>query len=465
VDAAHDVFVRVLRNERRLHSENPTSLINVAGHQDGYALGLLSFAPEIEVHPQIWADELLVANAAAWMGRRTWCSPSPRRGTPGARRGPAASWACASEGAAGGCGPRRPGEWCYAGAVVGVPDIDNVTPFAFEPVFTLDEHGRQVLVPVVKATFDIGDAGLTPAPAQRPVALAGEPYGDPETSSYRWEPEAALPKPATDVVLLGSAVAPAGKATEAMVAVAMGPLRKVVRVVGDRVFFRSMGSIGISSPAPFEQLPLQWERAFGGWDRSDPDAAKHECDPRNPVGRGFRRKGGRFEEGVLCPNLEDPGQPLRGWGDRPAPVGFGFTSSSWAPRPSLGGTYDEGWRKTRAPLLPADFSRRFLSAAAPGLIAPGHLRGDEKAAVSGATRGRPLAFRLPGSPPPEVLVVRDGMSDRRVQTALDSVVIDADARQVILIWKGELALRREPLEVAALQVTGGGAAPGKGVEP
>jgi RNA polymerase sigma-70 factor (ECF subfamily) len=27
VDAAHDVFVRVLRNERRLHSENPTSLL------------------------------------------------------------------------------------------------------------------------------------------------------------------------------------------------------------------------------------------------------------------------------------------------------------------------------------------------------------------------------------------------------------------------------------------------------
>lgn len=341
---------------------------------------------------------------------------------------------------------------------MGDPALDNTTPYAFEPLHLTNEAGRPVLVPCVKSTWDITPSGLTLSPEQAAVSIAGEPYGKPETSSYRYEPECLLPKPATDVVLVGSAVAPRAGTTEVLVALQAGPLRKGVRVLGDRVFFRSVLAVGMTRPLAFERIPLRWERAFGGWDRTSPDERKHACEHRNPVGVGFRPSG-RFEEGLRCPNLEDPARPFKGWGDRPAPAGFGFVSPSWEPRRSLGGTCDERWAKERAPLLPFDFTRRFLSSASPGLTAPGYLRGDEQVVVAGVTADpRGVAFGLPGIPPPTVTVVRDGMRDRLVETRLDTVIVDTDAGKVFMLWKGELALRREPLEVSALEVAAGAGA-------
>src|SRR5437762_614166 len=238
---------------------------------------------------------------------------------------------------------------------MGQADVQNGTPFAFEALFLADEEGRPLLVPVVKATYEISPRGLTLAKEQIPLNPAGESYGEPGESSYRYEPECAFVKLATDVVLVGSACAPRSRTAEMLVAFQLGPLKKGARVVGDRVFFKAMGTIGMSRPMPFERIPLQWERAFGGWDRSDEHASKHEVELRNPVGVGFRARKTRFEDGVRCPNLEDPTRPFKGWGDRPAPIGFGFLSPNWQPRAGYAGTYDESWQKERAPLLPRDF--------------------------------------------------------------------------------------------------------------
>jgi hypothetical protein len=336
---------------------------------------------------------------------------------------------------------------------VGHPAVENGTPFAFEPLFVSDEEGRPVLVPLLKGTWDLGRTGLVLAAEQAKPSLAGELFGDdPATSSYRYEPEGGLPKPATDVVLVASAVAPRPGTAELLVGFQVGPLTKGVRVLGDRLFFKTVGGVGITKPVPFERIPLRWECAFGGWDRSSPDERKHECDHRNPVGVGFRGGGSRWEEGLRCPNVEDPARPLRGWGDRPPPAGFGFVSPSWEPRRPLGGTYDARWEEERAPLLPNDFTRRFLNAASPGLVAPGHLRGDEQVVVSGVLPECGLAFRLPGVPPPEVTVVRDGLRDRKVATRLDTVIVDTDAGKLFVLWKGALVLRKEPLEVSAMRI-------------
>src|SRR5262249_8119313 len=159
------------------------------------------------------------------------------------------------------------------------------------------------------------------AEEQIPVNPAGEAYGDPAESSYRYEPECAFAKPATDVVLVGSAVAPKPGTTEMVVAFQVGSLKKGVRVLGDRVFYKSVGSGGRRKPVPFARIPLQWERAFGGWDRSHSDPKKHTYEPRNPVGVGYRGNGARFEEGLRAPNLEDPTRPLKDFGDRPPPAG------------------------------------------------------------------------------------------------------------------------------------------------
>ena len=64
--------------------------------------------------------------------------------------------------------------------------------------------------------------------------LAGEPCDRRPVSSYKYEPEVALCKPATDVVLIGHAQPPGGGATQVDVGIKVGPVQKVARVFGDR---------------------------------------------------------------------------------------------------------------------------------------------------------------------------------------------------------------------------------------
>ena len=140
-----------------------------------------------------------------------------------------------------------------------------------------DEEGRPLLLLVVKATYTFGDSGLKLADTQVPVKWGGEPRGKPGESSDKYEPGTAFIKPATDVVLLGHAYPPQKDAMEGLVALQVGPLKKAVRVVGERTWFRNMGHIAATRPLPFDKLPLTWERAFGGWDRTD--AAKNGDEP------------------------------------------------------------------------------------------------------------------------------------------------------------------------------------------
>ena len=58
----------------------------------------------------------------------------------------------------------------------------------------------------------------------------------------------------------------------------VGPVRKQVRVFGDREWTGRLLGRSITAPEPFAKLPLVWERAFGG---------VHEADPRE--GQDLRR--------------------------------------------------------------------------------------------------------------------------------------------------------------------------------
>jgi hypothetical protein len=346
---------------------------------------------------------------------------------------------------------------------MGHPSIENPTAFEFDPLFLADEEGRSLFVPVVKATYTIGPHGLTLSEEQVPVNAAGECYGEPGESSYRYEPECAFVKVATDVVLVGHAHAPQRGATEMLVAFQVGPVNKGVRVLGDRLFYKALGMVSMTKPAPFEQIPLQWERSFGGWDRSNPDPKKHQFEPRNPVGVGFRASGAVFHEGLRAPNIEDPAQPFKGWGNRGAPAGFGFTCPNWEPRVALGGTYDEKWQKERSPLLAKNFDRRFMNGAPQGQVAPGLLRGDEPVTVVGASALGRLSFRLPGLGTPKLKVERSGPPDAELALQLDTVIVDTDVMKVFLLWRSNLVLEREPLEIRSMELVWPGAPPAKAV--
>jgi hypothetical protein len=336
---------------------------------------------------------------------------------------------------------------------MGHPIIENRTRFAFEPAFLSDEENCAVFVPIIKATFRINTNGVQElAEEQIPVNFVGEYFDHGGNSSYKYEPECTYMKPATDCVLIGHAHAVRANTVEAAVIFRIGTVQKTVCVFGNRAWIKSLGSVTMTRPVPFDKIPLTYERAFGGWDRHHPNLERHTFEPRNPVGVGFRECWNADEASVQLPNLESPEHLIRDIADRPPPAAFGFLAAHWVPRCKYAGTYDKAWAANRFPLLPIDFDRRFFNAASPGLIAPDYLRGDEPVTVVGAsTRGR-LDFNLPGVPPPRVQVELRGHRMETLVTKLDTVVINTDEDIVILIWRAYLNIRNVPHDVVSVTV-------------
>src|SRR5215468_7533473 len=125
-----------------------------------------------------------------------------------------------------------------------------------------DREGVPVAVAVVKATFSIRPDSLVLSEMQQPVLQDGIPYGEPGKSSYRYEPEAAYFKPATDVVLIAAATPPGGMAERVDVEFSVGSLRKRARVFGDRYWYRSFTGPEVTPPDAFREMPLLYERSF-----------------------------------------------------------------------------------------------------------------------------------------------------------------------------------------------------------
>ena len=337
---------------------------------------------------------------------------------------------------------------------MGPPEITNRTPFAFMPLFISDAQSRPVFVPVVKATYILeNDGRLALDEEQQPVRLEATCYGDPATSSLEYDTEGHFHKPSTDVVLLGCAYAPAGSAVrELQVGFRVGPVHKLVNVFGDRRLTQRAGMSFVSAPQPFLTMPLTYERAFGGWDRSDLDADRHGCEPRNPVGAFYRRNGVKLNSDHALPNIEDPDRLFRRLGDTPPPAGFGFVAPHWAPRCALAGTYDEVWKDTLKPALPADFDLRFFNGASPGLVTPAYLGGDEPVVVLNASpRGREM-FSLPGVPAPVCDFVIRGRGAETLQTRLDTVIVNMDVRRVFLVWRAHVILPDGPLQLTSATI-------------
>lgn len=327
-------------------------------------------------------------------------------------------------------------------------DIINRTPFEVGLFPGLDREGYDEATVLVKGTFDLRGSV---AGEQVAVRHGEQFYGDPARSSVRYECDTSPAKKGTDVILVGHAHA-RRKAPLLEVSLAVGRIRKVARVTGDRVWYRGIGGFEASSPAPFEQMPLTWERAFGGSDTSDPDPSKHAFELQNPVGRGLSAEArGERIEGLALPNIEDPRALMEAPRDRPPPMGFGFVARSWQPRLSLAGTWDEAWRAERCPLLPRDFDPRFHSGAPADQIAEPHLRGGEPIAVVNASPKGDIRLDLPSR---EVSVnVRLKGRDEAHRALLDTVLIEPDEGRLVLSYRATFRCARAFLFLDRVTVT------------
>lgn len=335
-------------------------------------------------------------------------------------------------------------------------DIHNPTPFPALVVPALDKDGREQAVVVLKATFSLRGSELPVAEAQVPLVLGDTHHGEPGRSSVRHASDLCPGKPGTDVVLIGHAHAPAAPVSVLDVDLRVGPLRKVVRVFGDRHYYKSIASHGMSSPARFSKMPLVYERAFGGVDASHADAAHHEREARNDVGLGFvAAKSARSLEGAPLPNLEDPNDLLQGPEHRPAPAGFGFTARHWAPRARLAGTYDARWQAERSPFLPLDFDARHHHGAHPDLISPRPLKGGEPVAIAHVSPyGGPIHFTLPARAFEATVTIKGAPTVLRMQ--LDTVVIEPDEDRVTLTHRAVLSCPKSFLYIDRVRLAEAG---------
>lgn len=323
--------------------------------------------------------------------------------------------------------------------------IHNNSPFRVELDVFPDPTGVDTAYVSVKATFCV-DGQVKVNDEQQPIYCADVYRGEPGRSSIRYPGDRHPCKPATDVLLIGSACSKGGApVTELLVTLAVAELRRSIRVVGDR-FWRHNGVLArVTAPEPFVSMPLVYERAFGGVvERGD---GRIRFEPRNPVGCGFA--GGRSDaemKGSPLPNLEEPDAPYLAVRDRSAPTCFAAVSPDWLPRRTYAGTYDERWQNYRAPYLPDDFDPRFFQAAPVGLVASSYLRGGELVEVSNASPAGLLRFSLPMCRFSVAVFIR-GVSTV-LQPNLETIVLEPDVGRLCMLWRASIACDKRVLDVS-----------------
>lgn len=267
----------------------------------------------------------------------------------------------------------------------------NRTAYAADRGWIRDKHGAEIWVVAVKATYDIApDGTLQVASTQVPV-FAG-PVLDNTSSEMLYDTDLGPAKTGTDVILNGCAHSPTGEPVDELpIGVRVGPLTRMARVFGDRIWRKGVIGHAPGRPEPFVRMPLTYSRALGG---DDPD---HAQSTGNPLGRGLIRP---QNAPFLMPNVEDFHQRLSAPTQRPPVAAFGPVPDHWPWRARYAGTYDEHWFEERRPLLPEDVDERSWRIAPPPMQLGEPLRGGEPVDLMNLTQpgfcpSSRLHFELP----------------------------------------------------------------------
>lgn len=319
--------------------------------------------------------------------------------------------------------------------------VNNLSPYAADRCWTRDRDGSEIWLVAAKATFLIDPDGRTSLASddQLEVFLAPEFRGDPTSSSLLYDADLYRTKTATDVLLNGSAYAPGGEpASEVDVRLRVGEIDKRLRIFGDRVWKKGVMGISPTKPEPFVQMPITYERAFGGHDEADESSEHGSWEWKNPVGQGFAVRAEHLIDRAL-PNVEDPEALITAWNSRPAPVGFGPIAAHWEQRAKYGGTYDEEWERNQMPLLPADFDDQYYQCAPEDQQVAGFLKGGEVVELENLTASGSLRFSIPQMSLgfETEFLFEEGVTTHR--PVLHTVVIEPDVPRVVLVWQSPLA--------------------------
>ena len=307
--------------------------------------------------------------------------------------------------------------------------VKNTTPFPHGTKLTSTRPPQPEMVIVVRGRFDMVHEETMRVPegldALEQGPLSGDVFADPDGKGELLYPsDFADIKLNTDIMVRGTCHTP-GKAPlpRCPVSIEVGTWRKALWVVGSRVWREGLLGARASDPQPFSEMPIGYSRSFGG-----PGFAP------NPAGLGL--------DGIELPNIESAEEPIRTPRDRPSPAGLGPLNPWWPLRAGkVGKKYGESYRKQRAPYYAEDFDWTYFNAAPPDQQLAGFLEGNETIRLQNLNPEHPvLATRLPG------LRIRCFVNDetghfREVRMHLDTVLVETDASQVLLTWRGRTNVR------------------------
>lgn len=333
-------------------------------------------------------------------------------------------------------------------------EIRNHTQFLDSLAIGMGPDRQAHMGCILKATFVIPervDGELLPAEEQLEIMNGDVFFEGDVLGSLEFDADSYVYKPYADIVVNGSAYAPDRRPVNALnVALRVGRYEWAMRITGDRRWLFPTRAVLVplmSDIEPFVQVPLRYERSFGGFDH----LARKWC-PENPIGKGFigRKTRESVHESHL-PNIEDPLDLINSWDDQPRTVGWGFVRKDWAPRSALSGRQIDDLHSEFG--LPADFDHRYFNGANPDLQVP-FLKGDEIIELQHLTPDAYRRFQLPGLTP----VVRisrytsaqaldihfraeeETIEDQPVTTEmldmrLDTLVIMPDKGLLTLVWR------------------------------
>ena len=307
--------------------------------------------------------------------------------------------------------------------------VTNQTRFKAERTFARGVDGAEIWIVAVRATFSIqADGTLVAAKEQEDVCLAPQYFGEPGKSSLRYDMDLVRTKPGTDIIVHAHAHAPEGQPVATLdVGWRVGEVSKSLRIVGDRVWEKRLFGLSPSEPVPFTTMPIRYERAWGGPKTNEPEAPREWS---NPVGVGAIKA-----KGQPLPNCEPFDGATQPPGQR-TPAGFGPVPCDWQQRVKLAGTYDDVWKETRQPLVPADFQDAYFRCAPKDQQCDGFLSGGEEVVLRNLSPEGVLSFQLPRVFLGFTTRIDGGRSHHRGQ--LHTVIIEPDDRRVMMVWQTSL---------------------------
>ena len=245
-------------------------------------------------------------------------------------------------------------------------ELINATGMQAGYTMGLQPDGRELLVVVVKGTFTIPeDPKKEPelAEEQVPLVEADVFTGEPGFSAPLYESDYA-PRSRAATSCSTAAPCPGGKPAERVtVSLRVGPWQS-------RSTWSAIGSGNAASarpptnPEPFTVMPISYDNAFGGVDRSREDPAKHRWYPLNHAGVGYHE---------YLDADSSTASPAQHRGDRPdrSPTPGGNTGRWPSARsvgpgsrgPSMPAPTTRSGSTTSSRSSPADFDERYYQSA------------------------------------------------------------------------------------------------------